>query len=88
MDSFVLDRWLKMDVESQAEFQVRRQKMMRATFTFGAGPRTCIGKNISLLKIYKLIPSLVLRYKLGIRFLCLYLVLECLIKLNMADRAQ
>ena len=44
------------------EFQNRRQNMLRATLTFGAGPRTCIGKNISLLEIYKLIPSMLLTY--------------------------
>ncbi|CAG7935807.1 unnamed protein product [Penicillium nalgiovense] len=64
VESFVPERWLKMDVESEADFQDRKKKMLRATFTFGAGPRTCIGKNISLLEIYKLIPSLFLRYKI------------------------
>ncbi|KAJ5783559.1 uncharacterized protein N7518_009236 [Penicillium psychrosexuale] len=54
----------QMDTESEANFLDRKQKMLRATFTFGAGPRTCIGKNISLLEIYKLIPSLFLRYKI------------------------
>ncbi|CAP98183.1 Pc22g08950 [Penicillium rubens Wisconsin 54-1255] len=63
VESFVPERWLKMNTESEADFQDRKQKMLRATFTFGAGPRTCIGKNISLLEIYKLIPSLFLRYK-------------------------
>lgn len=63
VESFVPERWLKMDTESESNFQDRKQKMLRATFTFGAGPRTCIGKNISLLEIYKLIPSLLLRYK-------------------------
>ncbi|OQE43521.1 hypothetical protein PENCOP_c003G04112 [Penicillium coprophilum] len=64
VESFVPERWLQMDTESEIEFQDRKQKMLRATFTFGAGPRTCIGKNISLLEIYKLIPSLFLRYKI------------------------
>jgi len=66
VDSFAPERWLKMDTESETGFQVRKQKMLHATFTFGAGPRTCIGKNISLLEIYKLIPSLLLRYKVSI----------------------
>lgn len=30
---------------------------------FGLGVRTCIGKNISLLEISKLLPELVKRYK-------------------------
>ncbi|KAJ5230362.1 hypothetical protein N7489_011070 [Penicillium chrysogenum] len=68
VESFVPERWLKMNTESEADFQDRKQKMLRATFTFGAGPRTCIGKNISLLEIYKLIPSLFLRYKVRIWF--------------------
>jgi cytochrome P450 len=65
VESFVPERWLRMDGEAEVVFQERRQKMLRATFTFGAGPRTCIGKNVSLLEIYKLIPSLFLSYKVS-----------------------
>ncbi|CEJ56131.1 Putative Cytochrome P450 [Penicillium brasilianum] len=64
VDSFVPERWLQADGESETTFRARRQRMLSATFTFGAGPRTCIGKNISLLEIYKLIPSLFLTYKI------------------------
>lgn len=63
VDSFVPERWLQADGEPSTEFQARKQQMLRATFTFGAGTRTCIGKNISLLEIYKLIPSLLLTYQ-------------------------
>lgn len=63
VDSFVPERWLRAPDEPDAKYQSRRQGMLRATFTFGAGSRTCIGKNISLLEIYKLIPSLFLAYK-------------------------
>ncbi|KAJ5916591.1 Cytochrome P450 [Penicillium tannophilum] len=64
VDSFIPERWLQMNEESEREYQDRKQQMLRATFTFGAGPRTCIGKNISLLEIYKLMPSLFLTYKI------------------------
>ncbi|KAJ6057061.1 uncharacterized protein N7446_007961, partial [Penicillium canescens] len=67
VESFIPERWLRMDGEAEEVFQGRRQKMLRATFTFGAGPRTCIGKNVSLLEIYKLIPSLFLSYKIELK---------------------
>ena len=68
VDSFIPERWLQADHESESEFEARKQQMLRANFTFGAGPRTCIGKNISLLEIYKLIPSLFLKYQVSFRF--------------------
>ena len=37
-------------------------EMERYWIPFGAGTRTCIGKNISILEISKLIPQLVRRY--------------------------
>lgn len=61
-NDFIPERWLRGYHESEMEFQNRRQNMLRATLTFGAGPRTCIGKKISLLEIYKLIPSMLLTY--------------------------
>ena len=46
------ERWLECDAE-------RRRKMENTLMTFGAGHRSCIGKNISYLEIYKLVPTLV-----------------------------
>lgn len=65
VDSFIPERWLRSEDETEGEFNSRKQNMVRATFTFGAGPRTCIGKNISLLEMYKLIPSLFLTYQVS-----------------------
>ncbi|KAJ5643641.1 Cytochrome P450 [Penicillium longicatenatum] len=67
VDSFIPERWLQMNGESENEYLTRKQQMLRATFTFGSGPRTCIGKNISLLEIYKLVPSLFLTYKITLK---------------------
>ncbi|KAL8703542.1 MAG: hypothetical protein Q9201_003272 [Fulgogasparrea decipioides] len=48
------DRWIHGDT-------VRMEKTM---VHFGAGPRTCIGKNISLSEIYKLIPQIVRLFRI------------------------
>ena len=58
VDSFDPDRWLQAPEESDEGYKQRMEKMGRANLVFGMGPRTCIGKNISLLEIYKLIPTL------------------------------
>lgn len=56
VDVFRPERWLEADGE--------KLKMMNGTmFQFGAGPRTCIGKNISLMEIYKLVPSFLRRFE-------------------------
>lgn len=64
-NEFNPDRWLKKKGETEDEFKNRERAMVRATFTFGAGSRTCIGKNVSLLEIYKVIPSLFWRYEVS-----------------------
>ncbi|CAJ2505328.1 Uu.00g127220.m01.CDS01 [Anthostomella pinea] len=46
--------------------ETRVREMNGMMFQFGMGSRTCIGKNISLLEIYKLVPSLLRRF--DIRF--------------------
>ncbi|KAJ4193595.1 hypothetical protein NW755_003589 [Fusarium falciforme] len=54
-DEFRPERWLTTDKE--------KLKMMDASWMpFGAGSRTCIGKNISLLEMNKLVPTLVNRF--------------------------
>ena len=52
------DRWLQAHDEDSAAFQERIHRMKRADFTFGHGPRGCIGKPIALMVMYKLIPTL------------------------------
>ncbi|KAL2799529.1 cytochrome P450 [Aspergillus keveii] len=56
-DEFRPERWLLCD-------EAQRRKMGRALMTFGAGRRVCLGKHISILEMYKLIPSVFRKYKL------------------------
>ncbi|KAF2648704.1 pisatin demethylase [Lophiostoma macrostomum CBS 122681] len=57
VDVFRPERW----IEASSE----KQKEMRGTmFQFGAGARTCIGRNVSLLEVYKLVPSFLRRFEI------------------------
>jgi len=51
-DAFKPERWLD---------EKRAKEMDKAIITFGGGARTCIGKNISLMEMQKLVPQL-MRY--------------------------
>lgn len=55
-DRFLPERWINASAEKQME-------MNNALFSFGMGSRTCIGKNISLLEMYKLIPAVLRRFE-------------------------
>lgn len=59
VDKYRPERWLKADKD-------RLKEMNGTLFQFGAGSRTCIGKNISLLEIYKLVPSFLRRFEVFI----------------------
>lgn len=68
VDAYRPERWL-VDEEVAAagpaarEAEEQRVKQMNGTMCqFGQGSRTCIGKNISLLEIYKVVPSLLRRF--------------------------
>ena len=60
VDHYRPERWLEADKEQLKE-------MNACMLQFGAGPRTCIGKNISLLEVYKLVPSFLRRFEVNIR---------------------
>ena len=45
------ERWLEAS-------EVQAKEMGRTLFQFGAGEHICLGKNISILEMYKLVPSL------------------------------
>ncbi|KAL7622225.1 hypothetical protein AAE478_007728 [Parahypoxylon ruwenzoriense] len=71
VDVFRPERWLvdeKLAVGSaeREEQDKHIREMNGMMFQFGMGSRTCIGKNISLLEIYKVVPSLLRRF--DIRF--------------------
>lgn len=54
-DRFIPERWLNAQPE-------RLKAMEGRMLQFGAGSRTCIGKNISLMEIYKIVPSFLRRF--------------------------
>ena len=58
VEDFEPERWLRRLNESQEDFDKRFRLMQRASLTFGAGPRACLGKHVAYLEIYKLIPTL------------------------------
>jgi cytochrome P450 len=53
-ESFRPERWL--------ESTEKASTMERSFLAFGAGSRTCIGKNISLMEISKIVPELIRRF--------------------------
>ncbi|KAI4115933.1 MAG: hypothetical protein LQ338_007787, partial [Usnochroma carphineum] len=56
VDIYRPERWLETNDE-------KRKQMEGTMLHFGMGSRTCIGKNISLLEIYKLVPSFLRRFE-------------------------
>ncbi|KAK8199087.1 pisatin demethylase [Phyllosticta capitalensis] len=56
VDSYRPERWLEASSD-------RLRDMKASMFQFGGGSRTCLGKNISLLEMYKLIPSFLRRFE-------------------------
>lgn len=48
------DRWL----------HANAKHMENELLTFGAGKRTCLGRNIALLELHKLVPAVLLRYEM------------------------
>lgn len=54
------DRWLMERTKEQL------RHMESSILTFGAGSRTCIGRNISLLEIYKFVPALLMAFEVGL----------------------
>ncbi|KAH8799844.1 cytochrome P450 oxidoreductase [Xylogone sp. PMI_703] len=57
VEEFRPSRWLDADSEKVAA-------MNKALLVFGAGPNTCIGKNIGLLELYKVVPSTLRMFKM------------------------
>ncbi|KAF5672609.1 cytochrome P450 monooxygenase [Fusarium circinatum] len=63
-DEFRPERWLQKSGEDDEAFQQRLRQMNGADLTFGGGSRICIGRNLALLEIYKVVATLVSRYEI------------------------
>ncbi|KAJ4420104.1 hypothetical protein N0V82_004551 [Gnomoniopsis sp. IMI 355080] len=57
-DKFRPERWIDSSKEHQSQ-------MNQALFSFGAGSRTCAGKNISLLEMYKVVPAIIRMFEVS-----------------------
>ncbi|KAI1196387.1 cytochrome P450 [Nemania serpens] len=67
VDVYRPERWLVDESLPEAEREERERRVREMNghmFQFGMGARTCIGKNISLLEMYKLVPSLLRRFEI------------------------
>lgn len=83
------ERWLPDEEISKTaagkDAEDRRIKEMNGTmFQFGMGSRTCIGKNISLLEIYKLVPSMLRRFDVSFP----HVIRKCDIPNRASDRSN
>lgn len=58
------ERWLVDESKDKNAEEKRIKEMTGTMLQFGAGARTCIGKNISLLEMYKVVPSLLRRFEI------------------------
>jgi cytochrome P450 len=63
------ERWLADEKKDEESEKARIKEMNGFMFQFGAGSRTCIGKNISLLEIYKLVPSVLRSFEVSHDFI-------------------
>ncbi|KAK5653322.1 hypothetical protein OQA88_9013 [Cercophora sp. LCS_1] len=64
VDVYRPERWLVEGDEDRKSGEARVKMMNGMMLQFGMGSRTCIGKNISLLEIYKLVPSMLRRFEI------------------------
>ncbi|CCF41908.1 cytochrome P450 [Colletotrichum higginsianum] len=67
VDAYRPERWLPDEGRDPAAEERRIKEMNGHMFQFGMGSRTCIGKNISLLEIYKVVPSLLRRFEISLQ---------------------
>lgn len=60
-DVYRPERW----IEKEGADPARLSKMRQSMYQFGAGSRTCIGKNISLRETYKMVPRFLRKFEVS-----------------------
>jgi cytochrome P450 len=64
-DEFRPERWLA-GGEDQGEEPAKIKNMERHLLHFGAGAYTCIGRNIALMEIYRVVPALLRKFEMAL----------------------
>lgn len=59
------ERWMRKGNEDVDAFERRRNLMDQTELTFGQGSRTCIGKNVFSLEVFKVLVSLMLQFQVS-----------------------
>lgn len=72
VEVFRPERWIASQDAGQdaAAEQARIKEMTNTLFHFGGGSRTCLGKHIALLEMYKLVPSFLRRFDVSLTPFC------------------
>lgn len=65
IEAFRPERWLVDKSKDEGNEEKRIKEMNGILLQFGMGVHTCIGKNISLLEIYKLVPAVLRRFEVS-----------------------
>lgn len=59
------ERWILDESSASPEERTRLGEMKATMLHFGGGSRTCLGKHIALLEMYKLVPSFLRKFDVG-----------------------
>ena len=62
-DQYEPERWMQRKDETLEQWEERRKVVDRTDLTFGQGSRTCIGKSIATMEIFKAVATLIARFK-------------------------
>ncbi|KAK2049719.1 cytochrome P450 [Colletotrichum somersetense] len=63
-DEYRPERWLRQEHEDDEAYRLRMRQWSAADIVFGGGSRICLGRNLSMMEIYKIVPSLVSRFEI------------------------
>ncbi|KAF2119518.1 cytochrome P450 [Lophiotrema nucula] len=65
-EDFRPERWLKKKGEEKEAYEVRLKTMKEADMAFGNGNRTCLGRPLALVELYKVTATLFAKYKIDL----------------------
>lgn len=65
-EEFNPDRWLRREGESDAQHHERMQQWNMSILAFGGGSRICLGRNLSQMEVWKVVPTLISTFDIAL----------------------